>query len=264
MTQRGIKLFPIIRKTIKSETSYVFNTMSASVLGMLPVVIMIFLWKAVLKSGGIINDLRLEQIISYYFVAYIVSCIVDASEIAREISMSIRAGQINNFLIKPLSYPKYMLQKHVGKKIFQVITISIPSVIFYYIYSENINIQFNHLGWFLFSLIMAVLLNFYIFFFIGILSFWFIENGGLIQLWRNVMQIITGEKIPLYLFPVTVQAAFFILPFKYVVYFPVSILLEKNVDYGSLLVQVAWLLVMLLIVRITWNRGCRINEGVGI
>ena len=257
-------MFPIIRKTIKSETSYVFNTMSASILGLLPVVIIIFLWKAVLKNGGSINNLGLEQIISYYFAAYIVSCIVDASEIAREISTSIRAGQINNFLIKPLSYRRYMLQKHIGKKIFQIITLSIPSIIFYCIYRENIYIEFNHLGWFFLSLIMALLLNFYIFFFIGILSFWFIENGGLIQLWKNIMQIITGEKIPLYLFPAAVQAVFFILPFKYVVYFPVSILLEKNMDYGSLLVQAVWLLVMLLIVRITWDRGCRMNEGVGI
>ena len=157
-----------------------------------------------------------------------------------------------------------MLQKHIGKKIFQIITLSIPSIIFYCIYRENIYIEFNHLGWFFLSLIMALLLNFYIFFFIGILSFWFIENGGLIQLWKNIMQIITGEKIPLYLFPAAVQAVFFILPFKYVVYFPVSILLEKNMDYGSLLVQAVWLLVMLLIVRITWDRGCRMNEGVGI
>lgn len=249
---------------MKSEKIYLFNFISSSIFGFIPVVVMLFVWNAVFNSGGKVSDLDSYHIVTYYFFSYITASLVNATAIARDISMDIRTGTINNVLLKPVSYMQYVFHRHLGQKSFLCLVLVIPASVFYLVFRNHITIYFSRIILFAGALVLAFILNFLLYYLIGILSFWFMDNGGLIQLWSNLLSITSGERFPLFLFPASIQLILGFFPFKYTVYFPVSIMVEPQVAYGNFGVMLLWIIVLGGIVKLLWNKGCEMNEGVGI
>lgn len=249
---------------MQKEQAYFFNLFTSVLFGLVPVFIMIFLWNAIYQSGGQVSSFSTQEIISYFFASFLISSFVDASGIAIEISRDIRTGNINNLILKPISHCSYMFQKLIGQKLYFLLLMLIPSFLFCILFHWQLSFHLSRIPLFFIAIFTAFILNYLIYYLIGILSFWFLENGGIIQLWRNLTSIISGEKIPLFLFPLCIQHLFFFLPFRYTIYYPISVFIEPEIRGEELLIAWIWIILLYLISLFLWRKGVNLNEGVGI
>jgi len=77
------------------------------------------------------------------------------------------------------------------------------------------------------ALAAAVLLQFLTFESLNLLAFWVENTYGLRFTMRVIMEVAGGAIIPLSFFPGLLQKVFALLPFPYLVYFPMRIYLNK-------------------------------------
>lgn len=115
-------------------------------------------------------------------------------------------------------------------------------------------------------LVGAVVLRFLCEWVLGLAAFWITRTMTLIQLYGTLTMFLSGQIAPLSLFPDSVQIAAAILPFRWMVAFPVEVLLGR-VDGRDLLIgfgmQIFWIALSLLALRWVWGRGVRRYSAVG-
>jgi len=260
-----MKIFKrILLNTFRERKVYMFNTVMSVLLGFIPVLIMIFLWNKIYESGLKIDNFNKNSIITYFFWVYIVSNITEASTIARKISEDIRSGSINNVLIKPINHLRYTFLLYLCEKIVDTIIIVIPSSIFALLARDYISIDPQKIAPFLLVLILGCILNFLIYYIIGLSSFWSVNNNGIIQLWKNLISIVSGNKFPITFLPMFFQNILIVLPFEYTVYLPISILLGKSLSITIIIIELFWIIFMYILSKIIWKNGVALNEGVGM
>ncbi len=101
---------------------------------------------------------------------------------------------------------------------------------------------------------------------LGLTKIWFEEYGWLFFCFDILSSFLSGELIPLDLFPTGLLAANNFLPFKYMLYFPLSILLNRlsgqELFFGFLF-QFVWCLFAYGLYRLLLRRGSRIYSAYG-
>ncbi len=90
--------------------------------------------------------------------------------------------------------------------------------------------------------------------------------AALNQAYYVAMVFLSGQVAPLALFPPVIQALGTILPFRWMVSFPVEVLLGRlgpsEVVVGYL-AQAVWIGASLLVLRLAWRAGTRKYSAVG-
>jgi ABC-2 type transport system permease protein len=80
------------------------------------------------------------------------------------------------------------------------------------------------------------------------------------------MLFLSGQMAPLALLPRPLRLIADALPFRWTTSFPVELLLGK-VDFPLALagigVQIAWLLLFIVLLRLVWRAGIRVYSAVG-
>ncbi len=123
-----------------------------------------------------------------------------------------------------------------------------------------------HVAAFALALPLAMLLRFIVEWTVGLAAFWVTKMGALNQTYFVVTLFLSGQIAPLALLPGPVQVIASVLPFRWMVAFPVEVLLGRlrpdEVAVG-LLVQVAWVGIAALVLRVAWAAGIRRYSAVG-
>ena len=110
------------------------------------------------------------------------------------------------------------------------------------------------------ALMGALVLNFLIFFCVGMWAFWLSEIGHLFEAVRIVIVVLSGGIFPLEIFGDTICNLLKFLPFAYAVGFPVDVLIGTvtGTDVMTGLVsQIVWIGMMLLISGSLWHLGSK-------
>ena len=116
------------------------------------------------------------------------------------------------------------------------------------------------------SLVLAVVLNFHIFFCIGLLAYWLTDVDKLFGTVSIVITVISGGIFPLDIFGGTVEFLVNLLPFGYTTQFPVNIINGRfgwGRVGGGMAVQCAWSLAFVCLGGQLWKRGSRRYMAVG-
>ena len=92
------------------------------------------------------------------------------------------------------------------------------------------------------------------------IAFWIQDIGGLYQLVEIVMLIFAGFLLPIELFPSAIAQISFMMPFSYMIYFPV-VAFQGKLPVMELLhvieVQSFWLVIFTAIYMVMWRNGIR-------
>jgi len=108
------------------------------------------------------------------------------------------------------------------------------------------------------SLILSFGISFYLESIIGITTFWLHSIDFLKDLESIANQVLTGRLIPLVFFPTALANFIAFTPFRYVVSFPIEILMHKatgtTLVFGFTL-QFFWFVSMLLLYKYLYNKG---------
>ena len=116
------------------------------------------------------------------------------------------------------------------------------------------------------ALILAFLLRFLLEWTLAQAAFWTTRVSAINQSYFVLVLFLSGQVAPLTLFPRALQVLAAILPFRWMLGFPVELLLGRLAPVEALTglgVQLVWVAIAYVLMRIVWRAGIRLYSAVG-
>ncbi|HHW09796.1 MAG TPA: hypothetical protein GXX29_07475 [Firmicutes bacterium] len=229
--------------------------------------VMALIWLSVFRDRGEIGGYSLNQMITYYLVASAVS-LLTTPHMEYNIIWEIRQGLLSGYLTRPAD--RYTMHI-VSETVWQVMKflMFLPSyLVVCWFLRRYIIITLTPLNLLFFcsAVLLAYLINCGMKMLLGSVAFWVTETRGLFQVLECLWGLLSGEILPLSLLPIWLTVIGGFLPFKYVVWFPTELFLDRVPVQEAVLglgLQVCWAVVLLVVSRLVWMRGLAVYEGVG-
>ncbi len=228
-----------------------------------PVLVQLFLWANLFADdkGGTLFGYTFPQMLSYVLYSNIISRLIRTG-FEYEINRDIKDGILSVFIVKPASYYLYCMSVFLGKKLFHTVVLLVffigVTVFLFFSYGQMPAAQYIVL--FFASLLLSFILNYAIFFSVGMLGFWFEDIGFLFEAVRVVIIVFSGGVFPLDVFGKEVHAFLTYLPFTYTVYFPTDLLsgrLSIQDALSGLSVEFLWVVAFSLFATRLFSLGMK-------
>lgn len=219
--------------------------------------IMLALWNAVAEGGPVAGFGQAD--IARYFVAALVVRQLTSVWLVWELNYEIRTGRLSPRLLKPMHPLIQNAVEMITAMPFRLMVLA-PVVAVLIAWRPEL-LQAPSLlafGLFWVSLAMAWFLNFLVQAAFASLSFWLDKTDALFGVWFAFYTLLSGYVAPLAFFPEWSEHILRLLPFRGMLAVPVELLggfLTPRAALFDLGVQVAWILVMGLVVTFVWRRG---------
>ena len=121
-------------------------------------------------------------------------------------------------------------------------------------------------GVFLFSVLMAGLIQFFLAYTLALLAFWVLDVSTFIFIQFAFEYLASGHLFPLDLLPAWLAQMLKLTPYPYLCWFPVSVYLGRVTGpelWTGLAIQAAWVAAGYALARHVWARGIRKYSAVG-
>lgn len=233
-----------------------------------PMLLLLF-WRGAFQGQNTIPaSWTFSAIASYYFLLAITSALLTShieEDVARE---DIAQGQLVRYLTRPFSYYWFKFFEEIPYRILQGFFGIVACIFFILAFGNIFTIASNPLIIILaiITCCIAFLLSFTFKMIIGLLAFWIIDVGGFFQLVEVIMLIFAGYILPIELLPSGLKSLAILLPFSYMIYFPITVLEGKYAIeevIRIIIIQMSWLFILSVIYRRLWNMGLRKFTAVG-
>lgn len=261
----------VINLGIQSTLVYRVNFVVRALFGLVPLLALILLWRAIYEGRGDAGDVggySRASVITYYLIVNVVLALTSVTEDDWQIAADIRDGRISQFLLKPIDYLTYRLCLFAAGRLVYTAAALIPTALFLWTQRADLlgPASTPHLLAFLGSLLLTALLQFFVSYTMALLAFWVLEVATFIFILFAFEYVAGGHLFPLDMLPAPIQTALHFTPFPYMLYFPVSVYLgrvEGAALWQGLGLQALWVLAAYALARWVWRRGIRHYSAVG-
>ncbi len=265
------KYWHVINIGIQNTLVYRVNFLFRATFGLIPLMATIFLWRAVYSGkaeDAAVGAYTLAQMTSYYLLVTIVDALTAVTEDDWQIAADIKDGNISQFLLKPIDYLTYRLCLFGAARMIYTLVSIVPVTLFICVQREFFvwPAEAAAFGWFLLSIVMTALLQFFISYSMAMLAFWVLEVSTFIFILFAFEYIASGHLFPLDILPPALAGALNYTPFPYQLFFPISIYLGQATGtalWRGLAMQAGWVIVAYGLARFAWRRGIRRYAAVG-
>lgn len=232
--------------------------------GVMPLV-MLAVWYALSEDGPIAGYSQ-NDFIAYYLLLTLTRQLTNVWVIW-ELDYEIRHGDLSIKLLHPINPIHEYIASHLADKVFRLwILIPLAFVAWWLFPTIHYDITPFTMTLFLVALVAAWLLRFLSQYCFGILAFWISQAITLNEIWFAGMLMLGGVVAPLDLFPAPVAAVANYLPFRFMLSFPVEILLGRlstaDILVGTLTL-LGWLACAFVVYRWLWSKGIRQFSAFG-
>lgn len=171
-----------------------------------------------------------------------------------KIAETVQSGQVATDLSRPFDYQLAWLAQDYGRAMFQLAARSVPPFVVGVLAFE-LALPAAPSGWLALvpSLALAVGVSFGWRFCVNLTAFWLLDHRGVAGIAILVAMLLSGFLVPLAMFPDTVRALIYLLPFSSMIAIPIDIFLGKLQGpelVAALLLQAFWVVAMLLLGRL--------------
>jgi ABC-2 type transport system permease protein len=229
-------------------------------------VVYLVIWVTIARqSGGTVGGYSENDFI-VYFIAW---TYVRQMTIAWDpfwMEWRIRNGEFNGLFLRPI-HPIYGdAVNDIASKVFGQVFI-VPIILVLILIFRP---QFHFVGWstlaFVPTLLAAYILRYVLNYALAVTAFWTTRVTALFQLYFAVEFFVSGRIAPLSVLPGWVQQIASWLPFRWMFYFPLEVLLDRltpRETLSGLGFQLAWLAFSALLLTILWRSAARRYTAVG-
>ena len=262
------KYCEVAKINFKSCIIWRFDILANLLLTVTKITFAYILWKAVFGENDVIGGFTFYSMLTYYVTGAFLSGADMSKKISTEICTRVISGTFSKYIIIPVNIQIYFMAQNFGRLIFYLLLNMIS--LFTWIFILQISFSFTNNMYYLGTAAVMALLGLIFMtefqFFIGILSFKFLEISMFRIIVDNIMVFITGAAIPLSLLPEAVTAVMRIFPFYYIIYLPSMLAIGRNGNeaLSGLIIIFAWVLVFFIINNLLYKRLRVLFEGVGI
>jgi ABC-2 type transport system permease protein len=231
---------------------------------MVPLLIYLFVWSTA-AGGETAGGLNRGQFVAYYLVLILVNQLT-YSQTNWTVGDVIREGQMNVWLLRPISPFYNALSTEVaGKVVLMVFVIPVTAFLALLLRPELHTTPRDALA-FVPALALAWALRFFWGYWLALLAFWATRADALLAVQDALVFLLAGQVAPLALLPGALKTAAMLLPFRYMVSFPVEVLtgqLDRAGLLSGLAWQGGWLAVALILYTLMWREGLRRYAAIG-
>ncbi|MFD1956891.1 ABC transporter permease [Paenibacillus thailandensis] len=217
------------------------------------------IWKSVLGNGQA-DGIAADQMVTYSIINTLLFSLL-LHGVSGKVDESLKSGSIASELVKPLTYPFFLLSNGLGNALYQFVFTVIPSVLLaWFCFGIVPPSSGFHASAFILALGMAVAISFLLGYLISLIAFWLLNHFALNWMMGGLMTIFSGSFLPLWYFPDSLKAIAGMLPFQYLGYFPAAVYLGTIPAAEVPLVfakGLLWIALLLVIVNRLWRKAIR-------
>jgi len=226
------------------------------------------IWSLIFESQNLtsVNGFKFHELMIFIFLSIMVGQLKSSWHTSGEMIEGIRTGDINKFLIRPISYFWYHFMMFIGVNslYYTVYSLLLATLILMFpglIFPETVNI----FG-FILALLISIFLSYSIYYIMICCAFWFGEVRSIVVAYNLTMLVLSGQYIPIRLFPESIIEFMEMTPFIYLVDFPVSIATGRmpiEMWPINFIFSIGWCIIMWTIGILVYNRGIKSYEAYG-
>ena len=249
----------IMSISFKEKSIFRFDYAVSTIFSFLYIVLKVYMWRGLYGiKGEAVNGIILNDMIVYSILSSF-TCGITNTSVMNDLNSSVLNGSISSNLLLPIGLKKYLFINSVTKNFFLTIYEVVPSVLVAMIFfGFHAKIKLLNLIIYLFSVVMGILINFLYNFLFGSSVIWFRNAFFLNNINSVLLNLFSGATVPIWFFPQGLKTLSDFLPFRYIVFEPVSILLGTKNSSEILFVlgmQILWISILYSAVTLVWNRG---------
>ncbi len=246
------------KKAFAREATYRFEVFTNVGSLILRVYLLRCLWTALYAQNAAPLNLPLHAMITYATVALLMSLVleIDGTRLIRE---KLHDGSIATDLMKPIDLPLYFFSDGMGRTLLYAVLV-IPTLLCALLL-VRIDVPSPHvLAAFALSFALAYCVNFVLNFCMNAVAFWTLETFAIQLIVRWVSDLLSGQIIPLTLFPGIAGRVLFALPFAAIYSTPLLLyvgIIPQSQWASAFAVQIIWLLAFGAIATLLWRAASR-------
>ena len=219
-----------------------------------------------IKMAGSSNTLTFHELIVFIFLSIIVGQLKSSWVTSSQMIMEIRQGLINKYLIRPISYFWYHFMMFIGVNSLYIIVYMTLLILFVFIFPGMLFNSLTSIFGFGISLLLSIYLSYCIYFIMVCFAFWFGEVRSIVVAYNLGMLMISGQYIPIRLFPDNILNIIQWTPIPYLVDTPVSIA-TGLIQYQEWITHIGfafiWCIILTCISLLIYSTGIKGYEAYG-
>jgi ABC-2 type transport system permease protein len=255
------KYLRVAQNTWQENIEYRLNFLMWRIRVMLQLITVYVLWYALLPAGDEVFGYTQSMMLTYVLGTAIVGSFVFSSR-SYSIADEVNSGELSNFLIRPIHYFTYHFARDIGDKGLNIICSFIEFIILVLLLRPQLYVQTSPeiLVFTVLAIVLAVFLYFFCNVLLGMIGFWSPEVWAPRFIFMTLLTFFSGGLFPLDILPHKMFEVFQILPFGYMLYFPLKVYLGQ-IPIGDIWVGLgvsfAWTIILFVISKMLWRIGLK-------
>lgn len=264
------KYLQIFKISFQQEFAYRVNFVMWRVRNVLQIFLVFFLWDTVFSDPSrTVFGYDRSKILTYVFGLILVRAFVLSAR-AVDVAGEISRGDLSNYLIKPINYFRYWLARDLSSKALNLIFAIVEASLLYFILRPPFFIQTDLVSiiGFLVLVCLAMFIFFVLLFITSSVPFWIPEAGWGVHFLITVviLEFFSGALFPLDVLPQNLQNILYLLPFPYLIFFPLQVYLGKLsglIMLKGIVISFFWAIFLWFLMKLIWKKGLKVYQAYG-
>jgi ABC-2 type transport system permease protein len=217
------------------------------------------IWLAIYAGTASIAGVSLQQMVTYALLGGVITGAIRYEMIISQIGNALKTGDVAVWLLKPVSFPLYIITSELGRAAYRLVVLVVPTVavvaLIYgmlppaSVFDGVMFVAYLLLGYAITCLISALF---------GLIAFWLLTSFSLEWLMQAILNLLSGSLIPFWFFPQPFGAIAEYLPFAWIVYYPAAVWIGRLDPGQSLLyfgIGLGWAALLTMAVAWLWAKA---------
>lgn len=228
--------------------------------------IFLIVWTVVSNGrGGSVGGFTTGEFAAYYIALMLINHLT-YTWIMYEYEYRVRHGSLSFSLLRPVHPIHADIADNLSSKVISLPAMSLAAVGLAALFRPSFQLD----PWAAFASIPAMTLGFILRFFVewclALAAFWMTRVSAMNQTYFVAMLFLSGQMAPLGLMPTWIQTVASVSPFRWMISFPLELLLGRLSPIqalGGFVVQLIWIGAAWGLMRVVWRAGVRAYSAVG-
>lgn len=250
------KYYEYVRISFQKMLAYRVSYLIGVVTYVIHVAVYYYLYKALYGEHTSINGYGLQEMLTYISIGWISKSLY-LNYIDRELTDDVQSGQVAMDLIKPIDFQFMYFARGLGQSLFRGVLFTPPIILFtVLIFSISPPASILHFFLYLVCTLFSILIYLGINYIVGLFAIFFLSIRGILYSKNLIIELMSGLLVPIDWFPGWFQTLNAFLPFQAIAYSPLQVYLGRVQGkelLSTMLLQVVWLVIILLLGRLVWR-----------